>query len=135
MSVRKKRSARLTFCQAVLALQSLAALFATLVLWGLDRAGEVSLPGGVLWGGGLGMVVLLAYAAGQQAKRWGLALGWALQVPMLLGGFIEPDIAVIGACFLLTWLAGVRLGGRIDRERAAHDAALEAEAAGAGEPA
>ncbi|WP_062301169.1 DUF4233 domain-containing protein [Demequina subtropica] len=128
MTMRKKRSARLTFCQTVLALQSLAAFFATLVLWGLDRAGEVSIPGPVLWGGGLGMVVLLGYAAGQQRRRWGLALGWALQVPMLLGGFIEPDIAVIGAMFLITWLIGVRLGTRIDRERAEYDAAAEAAA-------
>ncbi|WP_062287316.1 DUF4233 domain-containing protein [Demequina phytophila] len=129
MSARPQRSAALIFCQAVLALQALAGIFAVLVLWGLDRAGEVSLSGWLLWGGGLGLVVLFGYAAGQQAKPWGRWLGWALQVPMLVAGFIEPTIAIIGACFLLTWIVGVRLGTRIDRERAERDAAAEAAAA------
>ena len=48
MSVRPQRPATLVFCQAVLALQAFAALFALLVLWGLTRAGEVSVAGGVL---------------------------------------------------------------------------------------
>ncbi|WP_062309967.1 DUF4233 domain-containing protein [Demequina rhizosphaerae] len=144
MSARPQRPATLTFCQAVLALQSLAAFFAVLVLWGLDRAGEIDIPGGLLWGGGLGLVVLLGYAVGQQRKRWGRWLGWALQVPMLLGGFIEPTIAIIGGTFLVTWIIGLRLGSRIDRERAERAAAEEAaetadgavgEDAAGGEPA
>ncbi|SEJ50141.1 DUF4233 domain-containing protein [Demequina mangrovi] len=131
MSARPQRSARLIFCQAVLALEAFAALFATLVLWGLSRADEIDVPGAVVWGGGLGLMVLLGYAAGQQRKRWGLALGWALQVPMIVGGLIEPMIAIIGVAFLATWITGVRLGGRIDRERAERDAAAAAaEAAG-----
>ncbi|WP_062465619.1 DUF4233 domain-containing protein [Demequina maris] len=127
MSARRQRPATLIFCQAVLALQSLAAFFAVLVLWGLDKAGEVDLSGGLLWGGGLGLVVAFGYAAGQQSKRWGRWLGWALQVPMLLAGFIEPTIAIIGGTFLLTWIIGLRLGSRIDRERAER-AAVEADA-------
>ncbi|MDN4475735.1 DUF4233 domain-containing protein [Demequina sp. SYSU T00192] len=128
MSARPQRPATLTFCQAVLALQSLAAFFAVLALWGLSRAGETDIPAGLLWGGGLGLVVLLGYAVGQQRKRWGRWLGWALQVPMLLGGFIDSTIAVIGATFLVTWIIGLRLGARIDRERAQRAAAEDAEA-------
>ncbi|WP_062460630.1 DUF4233 domain-containing protein [Demequina soli] len=129
---RPQRSATLTFCQAVLGLQALAALFTLLALWGLDRAGEVDIPGAVLWGGGLLLIVGFGYAAGKQATRWGRWLGWALQVPMVLGWFLDSTIGVVGVCFLLTWIVGLRLGTRIDRERAER-AAAEAPQAGGGE--
>ncbi|WP_296667013.1 DUF4233 domain-containing protein [Demequina sp.] len=136
MSARPQRPATLVFTQVVLALQALSAFFATLVLWGLGRAGQIDASSGLIWAGGLAMVLLLGYAAGKQTARWGRWLGWALQIPMLLAGFVEPTIAVIGAIFLALWITGLRLGGRIDRERrerdeaAAADRADEAESAG-----
>lgn len=113
-----QRPATLVFTQAVLVLQALAALFAALVVFGLNRAGEVTVPSAWTWGGGLGLMLALAYASGQQRKRWGRVLGWVLQAPMLLAGLIVPMIAVIGGMFLVLWVTGLRLGGRIDRERA-----------------
>lgn len=124
MTERAQRPATLVFTQAVLALQACGALFAILVLWGLSRTGEVDAPVGVVWGGGTVLVVLLGYAAGQQRKGWGRWLGWVLQAPMLAAGLVEPAIAIIGAMFLALWITGLRLGGRIDRERA--ERALEA---------
>ncbi|MFP5360905.1 MAG: DUF4233 domain-containing protein [Actinomycetes bacterium] len=137
MTARPQRSATLVFTQAVLALQALAVLFAVLVLWGLTRAGELDLPAWLLWGGGLGFVILLGYAAGKQGRRWGRWLGWFLQVPMLVAGLAESTIAVIGVMFLALWITGLRLGGRIDRERAERVAAEgsageESGAAGSG---
>lgn len=115
---RPQRPAVVVFTQATLGLQSLAALFAVLALWGLERADAVEISPGLLWGGGLGLVLALGYATGQQRKPWGLWLGWFLQVPMLIAGVIEPAIAIIGVMFLAIWITALRLGGRIDRERA-----------------
>lgn len=121
-----QRPATLTFTQAVLALQGLAALFATLATWGLARTTEVSLSAGWIWGGGLVLMVALFYIAGKQKQRWGRIAGWVLQVPMILAGIVVPTIAVIGVMFLVLWIMGLRLGGRIDRERAER---IEAEGA------
>ena len=63
-----------------------------------------------------------------QKKRWGRWLGWVLQAPLLLAGLVEPAIAIIGLIFLGLWIMALRLGGRIDRERAERDAAAEAAA-------
>jgi hypothetical protein len=119
----RQRPATLIFTQTVLALQSLAALFATLVVFGLSRAGEVALAPGWMWGGGLGLMVALAYASGQQRKRWGRKVGWVLQAPMLVAGTVVPAIALIGGMFLVLWITGLRLGSRIDRERAERERA------------
>ncbi|WP_062377160.1 DUF4233 domain-containing protein [Demequina pelophila] len=127
---RPQRPARLTLTQSVLALQALGALFAVLVLWGLGRTDMVDVPAWLTWGGGLGLVVLLAFAAGRQDRRWGTWLGWALQAPMLVAGLIEPTIAIIGAMFLALWVTALRLGGRIDRERAERLAAGDDATAG-----
>ncbi|MDN4483759.1 DUF4233 domain-containing protein [Demequina lignilytica] len=127
---RPQRPATLTFTQAILGLQAFAAIFAILLLWGLGRAGEVAAPAWLVWGCGLPFVLALGYAAGQQRKGWGRWLGWALQAPMLAAGLVEPAIALIGVIFLGLWIMALRLGGRIDRERAERDAAASP---GAGE--
>ncbi|WP_062134960.1 DUF4233 domain-containing protein [Demequina aestuarii] len=120
---RPQRPATLVFTQAVLALQAFVALFATLVAWSFAHHGLLDAPAGVVAAGGIALMVLLGYAAGQQKKRWGRMLGWILQVPMLLGGLLVPAIAVIGAVFLGLWILGLRLGSRIDRERKERDEA------------
>ena len=122
---RPQRPAKLVFTQAVLGLQAMGALFATTFVAGMSNAGAVNASAGAIWGLGLWLVVMLGYAAGQQKKAWGVWLGWALQVPMLLGFFIDPAIAIIGVMFLALWITALRLGGRIDRERAERDAAAQ----------
>ena len=132
---RPQRSAQLVFRQAVLGLQALGALFATTFVAGMANAGAVQASAGAIWGLGLWLVIMLGYAAGQQKKSWGVWLGWALQAPMILGFLIDPAIAIIGVMFLALWITALRLGGRIDRERAerlekadspAHDAGASA---------
>lgn len=125
-AVKPQRPATLTFTQAVLGLQALAVLFATLVTWGLSRTTEVTLSTGWIWAGGTVLMVALFYVAGKQKERWGRFAGWALQAPMIVAGVIVPAIAVIGVMFLVLWIMALRLGGRIDRERAER---IEAEAA------
>ena len=121
------RSAKLTFTQTILGLEALAALFATTFVAGMANAGAVKASAGAIWGLGLWLVLMLGYAAGQQRKPWGVWLGWALQLPLILGFFIDPAIAIIGVIFLALWIAALRIGGRIDRERAERDAAVAAD--------
>ena len=128
-TVRPQRPAKLIFTQAVLGLQAFGALFATTFVFGMSNAGAVEASAGAIWGLGLWLVLMLGYAAGQQKKPWGVWLGWALQVPMLLGFFIDPAITIIGVMFVLLWITALRLGGRIYRERA--ERAAQAEQAGA----
>lgn len=127
---RPQRPAKLVFTQAVLGLQAFGALFATTFVAGMANAGAVKASAGAIWGLGLWLVVMLGYAAGQQKKPWGVWLGWVLQAPMILGFFIDPAIAIIGVMFLALWITALRLGGRIDRERAERDAAAMSGSAG-----
>ena len=42
---------------------------------------------------------------------------------MLAVGFFVPMMFVVGGIFVVLWVVALRLGGRIDRERAEYDAA------------
>ncbi|WP_084040428.1 DUF4233 domain-containing protein [Demequina sp. NBRC 110053] len=133
--IKPQRPATLVFTQAVLLLQAFCALFATLVAWSFAYNGMIDASPGLMVALGLATMVALGYASGQQKRRWGRWLGWILQLPLLLGGFIEPMIAVIGGVFLILWLMALRLGGRIDRERKERDEAAASAAGGdAAEP-
>ncbi|HIZ36118.1 MAG TPA: DUF4233 domain-containing protein [Candidatus Ruania gallistercoris] len=91
--------------------------FALLVAYGLRVADPTVL--GVL--GGVGMVSC-AVAARLQRTRAGIVIGSAVQVLLLLGGFLVPTMFVVGAVFAIVWALGVWLGLKIDRERAERDA-------------
>lgn len=114
------RSAALTLCQAILALEALAVLFATAYLGGLSIAdGPGVTTAGPVWGIGLAVAIALVVAAGVQSRRWGRVAGWALQAPMLLACVVSLPIAIVGIGFVALWVGALRIGGRIDRERAA----------------
>ena len=130
--VKRQRPATLVFTQAVLLLQAFVALFATLVAWSFAHNGIIDASPGWMLVGGLALMLALGYASGQQARRWGRILGSILQVPLLVGGLIDPMITVIGAVFVVLWIMALRLGGRIDRERKERDEAAE-RAAGQGQ--
>lgn len=112
------RSALVTFTQATLLFEAFATMFATLVLWGLGRGGQLDIDSGIIWAGGGGLVVLFVCASGMAARRWGRILGWVLHLPLIAAGVLETTIAVVGVMFLGVYALGVRLGSRIDRERA-----------------
>lgn len=126
---RPQRPAVLVFTQAVLLLQAFVALFATLVLWSFARNDLVGAEWWVVLVGGLVLMLALFYASGKQSKNWARMLGWALQVPMLAAGLLEPAVAVMGVIFLILWIMALRLGTRIDRERKERDEAAQAGAA------
>ena len=117
-AVKPPRPAVLTLAQSVLALEAFVAIFAMLTLWGLSRGDYLHAPLWLTFGYLPALAVLMMVAAARQKEPWGRPLGWVLQFPLLVVGLVEPSIAIIGALFLVTWVIGVRLGMRIDRERA-----------------
>lgn len=114
---RRKTPARQQFASAVLVLEALVVFFATLVAFGL-RAASPS----VVWGTGLGLVVVLVVLAGVVARPGGYVLGSLAQVLVLAGGLLVPMMFGVGGVFVLLWVTALVLGARIDAERAVWDA-------------
>lgn len=113
MTGRPQRSARRTFAATVLASEALVVVFAALVAYGL-RLAE---PGAIaLVAGGLALSAVLA--AGLLRSAAGYVLGTAVQVWLVATGLVVPAMYVLGGLFAVLWVVGLRLGARIDRERA-----------------
>lgn len=110
---RRQRPARPMFGTTVLWGEVFVVFFALLVANGLRVADPTVL--GIL--GAVGMVAC-AVAARLQRTRAGIVVGSAVQLLLILGGFLVPTMFVVGAVFSIIWVLGVWLGLRIDRERA-----------------
>ncbi len=94
-------------------LEAFVVLFAVLVALGLR---EVD-PAAVGLGGGA-LVLSLVLAAGVLRRPGGYVVGSVLQVPLLATAVVVPMMIVVSLIFVALWVMGLRLGGRIDRERA-----------------
>lgn len=120
---KKRRSTKILFASTVLLLEAFVVFFATLAVFGLRRD-EIS-PALILTSGLLLSVVLVLTCA-VLTKKWGIGLGWILQLVIIAGGFLEPTMFLVGVAFALTWLYGIRQGRRVDRENKERDR-LQAE--------
>jgi hypothetical protein len=78
---------------------------------------------------GLGLMLACLLVAGMLRSEWAYGLGWAIQVAAIGLGFVVPLMFVLGAIFALLWGSADFLGRKIERERAAAYAALDAELA------
>jgi hypothetical protein len=117
-AVRRKRPAKPQFSQTILVLEAVLVLFATLVAYGL-RVTDV----GTIWWVGGGLTLLLIVLSGFVSRPGGYVAGSVAQLLVLAGGFVVPMMFVVGGVFVVLWVVALRLGGRIDRERAEFDAA------------
>src|SRR4051794_38928557 len=117
-AVRRKRPAKPQFAQTILILEALLVFFATLVAYGLRLA-----PVATVWWVGGTISVVLILLSGFVSRPGGFLAGSIAQVFVLAGGFLVPMMFVIGGIFVVLWVVALRLGGRIDRERAEYDAA------------
>ncbi|MFT4468702.1 DUF4233 domain-containing protein [Arthrobacter sulfonylureivorans] len=115
---KKRRSIKTMFASTVLLLEAFVAFFATLVVFGLYR--DVVSPALIL-GLGIGLSVVLVLCCALLRRPAGYAIGWVLQVLLILTGFVEPVMFVVGLLFALSWWYAVRTGGRLDRENAQRD--------------
>jgi hypothetical protein len=75
---------------------------------------------------GLGLCVVCLLLAGLLRGEWAYAVGWVVQLGAIGLGFVIPLMFFLGAVFALLWGTAYFLGRRIERERAAAYAALEA---------
>jgi hypothetical protein len=112
---KKRRSTKVMFASTVLLLEAFVVFFATLAVFGLRRA-EIS-PALIL-SLGIGLSIVLILACAVLSRPWGVALGWILQLVLILLGFVEPMMFLVGVLFALSWWYGIRTGIRIDREAA-----------------
>ncbi len=116
----RSRSATVQFTSTILILEAFVVGFAGLVAHGLDLAEPM-----VLWAvfGGVGLGLIVAAVAVRLPG--GLVVGSALQLAVLGLGVAIPMVFVVGGIFVVLWVVAVRLGRRIDRERAERAAAAE----------
>ena len=120
------KSAHKQLTSAMLTLQALGVGFAALTLFGLRV-----LPPAVLWGavGGYALALLLAARFG--GSQFGDWLGSILQAPIVVitvvvafeSTWLAVFFGVVSAIFVGMWVAAVRVGHRVDRDRAAYHVA------------
>lgn len=118
----QQRSPRRGMCAAVLSLEAITLGLTTPVMIVIA---DVSTGTALLVGLGLMLACLLV--AGMLRQEWAYALGWAIQVGAVALGLVIPLMFLLGAIFALLWGLADFLGRKIERERAAAYAALDAE--------
>ncbi|WP_407342309.1 DUF4233 domain-containing protein [Pengzhenrongella phosphoraccumulans] len=126
----RRRSARRTFAATVLVLEAFVVFFATLVAFGLRVA-----PTGVVWAVGGTLAVVLVALSGMLRRPGAYLAGSVVQGLILAGGlvllaaparaasFAAATAIFVGILFIALWVVALRLGGRIDREKAEWDVA------------
>ena len=124
---RRRRSVRALFTSTILMLEAVLIFLVGMTLFGLHR-GAPQAP----WfaGGSVVLAVVAVLTCALVQKPVGIAVGWAIQAVLILSGFWEPSMFVIGTLFALTWGYAVVKGRQIDVEnarRAREQAAWEAE--------
>jgi Protein of unknown function (DUF4233) len=125
--IRPKKPAKVQFAATVLQIEAFCVLFATMAIYGLrDSAFErgplaLSSPAAIWVVGGVLLVVLLVLSR-LVAMPGGYVAGSVAQLPVLGLGLVLPMMFVVAGVLVVMWVVSLRLGARIDRERAAYDA-------------
>jgi hypothetical protein len=128
LRIRAKRAAKPQFAQTILGLEAFVVLFVTLVAYGLRDVPSVwpffaPPSGAVIWTVGLVLMVALFVITRYVGTPAGYRAGSIVQVPVMATGLAVPMMLLAGGIFVVLWVVALRLGGRIDRERAEYDAA------------
>ena len=98
-------------------------------LGGLVVYGLRVLPDGIepWWGivGGSVLALLMVLTAGLLRHSWAIAVGWALQVVVLLGGFLVPALVIVAIIFGGMWAYATIKGASLDARNARRTAPPE----------
>jgi hypothetical protein len=111
---RRARSVTEMLLSIVLVLEAILIFFVTLTIFGLKVLEPVA-----AFSGGAILVVLLMVAALLLRYPWGIWVGWALQLVLLLSGILLPALYFVAAIFIAMWVYCFIRGRRIDQGRAA----------------
>jgi hypothetical protein len=85
----------------------------TMAVFGLQL-----LPAAIALGGGVALMVILIAATQFLRHRWGVWLGWVLQIVLVATGAVIPLMYVVGAGFVAIWIYCFVTGTRLDRRNA-----------------
>ena len=114
---RRRRGAAESLGQIVLTFETVIVFLAGLVVFGLR-----SLPDDIAdwWGiiGGAVLAVLMLATCGVLRYRWGIILGWVLQVVLALAAFLVPAILLVALVFGAMWGYATIKGASLDRRNA-----------------
>ena len=110
-------------CAGMLGLQAIVFLLTTPVLLTLT-----SVDTGVGLGIGIGLTLACVLVAGLVRRPGGVQLGFVLQGAAIALGLLIPMMVVLGIVFLGLYATAYVVGVRIDREKAAREAAEEGAA-------
>ena len=110
----RRRGAAESLLSIVLVLEAMSLFFVMLVVNGRDL-----LPTGVAFGGGLGAIVLILLVSRTLRWRWGIVLGWVVQLGLVACGLLDPVMYVVAALFIAIWTYCLVKGTQLDRMNAA----------------
>lgn len=125
--IKPRKPAKVQFTSMMLQLEAFVVLFAGVALFGLrnsdyERGPLVIESPAALWTVIGALFVVLLVMSRMVGTSMGYYAGTAVQVPVLAMGLLLPMMFVVGVVFVVMWVVSLRLGGRIDRERADYDA-------------
>jgi hypothetical protein len=115
--VRRPRGAAESLASIVLAFESIVAFLGGLVIYGLRALPEPIAP---WWGivAGSVVAVLMIVTTRFLRYRWGIILGWVLQVIVALGAFLVPALAIVALIFGGMYAYATIKGAALDRRNA-----------------
>ncbi|HWH25891.1 MAG TPA: DUF4233 domain-containing protein [Pseudolysinimonas sp.] len=125
---RRQRSLTETLLSIVLVLEAVLIFFVALTAFGLDVLAP-ALPNWSALAFGGGFIVLLMIVSRLQRYRWGVGIGWVIQLALIALGILLPAMYVVGAGFLALWIFCFVRGRAIDRAKLAYLNRIEGDAA------
>ncbi|MFC4493288.1 DUF4233 domain-containing protein [Streptomyces ovatisporus] len=86
---------------------------------GLVAMRTSDLPAATVWSVSGAAMLLCLLLCGMLTRKGGVQLGWALQLALVISGFVVPTMFFLGACFGGLWWASVHFGRKVDEAKAA----------------
>jgi hypothetical protein len=114
---RRPRGAAESLGAVVLAFESVIVFLGGLVVYGLQALPD---PIPAWWGivGGAVLAILMVLTTRVLRYRWGIVLGWVLQLVVALGGFLVPALFLVALIFGGMWAYATIKGASLDARNA-----------------
>ena len=119
---RRARSLTESLLTIVLALEAVLVFFVALTVYGLH-----ALPPAVAFGGGAGLVILLALTTRILRYPLGVWVGWFLQVALLATGIVLPVLYIVAGVFVAMWIFCFVRARQIDRANSSNPIPTEGQ--------